>query len=277
MLTKPEFDALAQIIKQFCAVDLDQAQSLFIEQRLLPLAKEEGFVSVGELIKKLSESPPPGLKKRVVEVLTTQEVAFFRELGWFQLLKERVMPELAVKRASTKELRFWSATAGPGQEPISFAILLKENGPKFPGWRMRMIATESSERMIDRAKAGIYSQLEVNRGLPVTLLLKYFTKQGMDWAIKDDLAQIIEYYKFDLLTSPPAVGPVDVVFLRSSLANLSQEAKTAAYENIHKLMAPDGYLFLVNGTGHEGIANVFERVPSDKAVCFQPRVLSGVS
>lgn len=196
--------------------------------------------------------------RRVVDALTTNETSWFRDREPFNALTSVVLPELIAARSGTRQLRFWSAACSSGQEPYTISMILRDNLPA--GWRTEMLATDISTDMLARAEAGRFSQLEVNRGLPAQLLVRYFEREGTNWRVSDALRQGISFRQLNLSAPLPPMNPFDVVFLRNVLIYFDVETKRSVLRKIASVLRPDGWLFLGSAESTIGIDDGFERV-----------------
>jgi chemotaxis protein methyltransferase CheR len=256
-----ELDFMAALLKQNSGLIVSKDKVYLLENRLAPIARLHGFSGLSTLIEALRGKPAAALVEDVVEAMTTNESFFFRDGKPFDIFRDKVLPELIAKRAGTKTLRIWCAAASTGQEPYSLAMILKDKAAALAGWRIQIVGTDISRKALDRAKAGIYSQFEVQRGLPVQMLVKYFEKQGDVWQVKPDIRSMIDYRSFNLLHDLKALGQFDVVFCRNVLIYFDLPTKERVLEGISKVMTADGSLFLGGAETVFGVSNLFK--PTD--------------
>jgi len=271
----PAFEYIAQLVQRRSAIVLEPEKNYLIEARLSPVARANGFESVEELAASLAQSSFNSLHRRVVEAMTTNETSFFRDLYPFEALRRSVVPELLVTRAPERRIDIWCAACSSGQEPYSVAMLLKEHFPTLAGWKVSIIATDLSTAMLGRARAGRYSQLEVNRGLPAPLLVKYFTKVETDWVIRDDIRHAVEYREMNLAESWPLLPAMDVVFLRNALIYFDVATKKDILQRMRRTLRPNGMLFLGGAETTLGLSDDFERMAVDKASAYRLTNASG--
>lgn len=256
-----DYEFIRDLVRSRSGITLEAGKEYLVETRLLPLSRNEGFASVGELVARLRSSPGPSpLLRKVIEAMTTNETSFFRDIHPFEALRDTILPELIQARQATKTLSIWCAAASSGQEPYTIAIILREHFPQLfnSGWRVQFIATDLSSEMIRRCREGRYSQLEVNRGMPAGLLVKYFKKHGMEWQVDESLRRLIDFRELNLCDEWPmltAPGTLDLVFMRNVLIYFSLETKRQILGKVRRLLRPDGYLFL---GGAETTINVDE-------------------
>ncbi|MBT6176119.1 MAG: protein-glutamate O-methyltransferase CheR [Deltaproteobacteria bacterium] len=271
-LQQSDFDFVQKLIQQKAAIVLDNGKQYFVESRLTPLAQNTGHDSIEKLILALRQNPHNSrMIEQVVEAITIHETSFFRDIHPFKCMKEVVMPSLLEKRASQHTLNLWCAACSSGQEPYTVTMLLRENFPQLQSWNVRFIATDISNQILNRAREGKFSQLEVNRGLPAPLLLKHFEKQGLVWQIKPLLRSSIEFRKLNLIDNWPPMPKMDVVFLRNVLIYFDVETKRKILGEVRKLLNPDGFLFLGAAEMPMSIDNAFERIDYPRSGCYKLR------
>jgi len=238
-----------------------------MNSRLTPVARKHGLDGVGDLVKALkSGARGPKLETDIIEAMTTNESFFFRDTTPFDIFKTVMLPHILQERAGKKNFRIWCAAASAGQEPYSLAMILKENAGKMPGWRHEIVGTDISEEILEKARTGIYSQFEVQRGLPITLLAKYFEKQGDLWQVNSTLRAMVQYRKFNLLDRFQGLGQFDIVFCRNVLIYFDRETKADILERIAAQMPPDGFLILGAAETVIGITDVFEPVKGSRGL-----------
>jgi chemotaxis protein methyltransferase CheR len=268
-MTASDFGYIRRLVLEQSAIVLEEDKQYLVESRLLPLARREGFDSIASMVTWLTAKKYDGLQHKVVEAMTTNETSFFRDFHPFEALRKSILPELMSRRAVSKELNFWSAACSSGQEPYSLAILLQEYFPSLLDWRVRIIATELSEEMLVRAREGHYSQLEVNRGLPATLLIKYFRQRGSDWQIREDLRRRVEFQILNLADAWPLLPSMDVILMRNVLIYFGLDTKKKILGKIRELLKPDGFLFLGGAETTFNLDDTFERVQFDRTICYR--------
>lgn len=198
--------------------------------------------------------------------MTTNESFFFRDTKPFDLFKNFVLPQLLESRAPRRKIRIWCAAASTGQEPYSLAIILKEMQAKLAGWTIEIVGTDISQEVLDKAKLGLFSQFEVQRGLPIQLLIKYFNQVGDLWQISDDIKKMVSYRKFNLLDPYTLLGSFDVIFCRNVLIYFDQPTKTEVLEKMRKVVPDDGTLFLGAAETVLGITDKFKPVQGQRGL-----------
>ncbi len=268
-MTPAEYDFLRQYLKTRSGLVLSNEKQYLIESRLLPVARRTGLDSIGALVAKLRDGRDGPLGEAVVEAMTTNESFFFRDKVPFDHLTQVMLPDMLEKRAAKRQIRIWCAAASTGQEPYSIAMCLKEMASRFSGWRIEIVGTDISNEVLDRARAGTYTQFEVQRGLPITHLLKYFTQNGDTWTISSDLRGMVQYRKFNLLESFASLGTFDIVFCRNVLIYFDQPTKADILARTAKVTAPDGYLVLGAAETVVGLTEAFKPV-ADRRGLYAP-------
>jgi chemotaxis protein methyltransferase CheR len=264
---KPEdFDLLSGILRERSGLSLTSDKGYLLESRLVPLARKRGFADLDDLIKDVRLKRDEALLRELTEVMTTNESFFFRDGAPFDRIRKIVLPELLTARATQKRLRIWCAACSTGQEPYSIAMILKEEANKLAGWHIEIIGTDLSNEVLEKAKAGIYSQFEVQRGLPIQMLVKYFAKVGEMWQIDASLRAMVRYRDGNLLKPFSDLGTLDVVFCRNVLIYFDTPVKTEVLGRIAQLMPKDGYLFLGGAETVLGISDKFAPLKGERGL-----------
>jgi len=264
---KPDdFDFVAKLLKERSGLVLSKDKSYLLESRLMPVARRRGMKGLDELVAAIRRMDP-ALVKDVTEAMTTNESFFFRDTKPFDQFRERVLPSLLAARKDKRQIRIWCAACSSGQEPYSLAIILKEMETKLSGWRIDIVATDLSTEILEKAKAGLYSQFEVQRGMPIALLVKYFQKKDEMWQIDARLRGMVQYRPLNLLTDVRStLGTFDVVFCRNVLIYFDQETKGKVLADISKVMAPDGFLYLGGAETVLGISDKFRPIVGQRGM-----------
>jgi chemotaxis protein methyltransferase CheR len=247
-------------LKERSGLDLSPDKQYLVESRLLPLARRSGLGGISDLVQKM-RSGAESLTVQVVEAMTTNETFFFRDKIPFDNLRDGVLPGLIQSRAGRRSLRIWSAACSTGQEPYSIAMALREYGAALAGWRIEIVATDLSQEVLEKSKAGLYSQFEVQRGLPIQLLVKYFTQLGEFWQLSADIRGMVQHRQLNLLQDFSHLGKFDVIFCRNVLIYFDQETKTTIFERLARVLEPDGTLMLGAAESVVGITDVFRPGP----------------
>ena len=269
-MTPLDYDFLRKLLKERSGLDLSAEKQYLVESRLLPLARKSGLEGISELVQRL-KAGAEALTSEVVEAMTTNETFFFRDKIPFDHLRETVLPSLLQARANRKSLRIWSAASSTGQEPYSIAMLLKEKEPALSGWRVEIVATDLSQGVLEKSKAGIFSQFEVQRGLPIQLLVKYFTQMGELWQLNADIRAMVAHRQLNLLQDFSHLGKFDVIFCRNVLIYFDQDTKAAILERLAKTIEPDGFLMLGAAETVVGITDAFKPCAERRGL-YQPNM-----
>jgi chemotaxis protein methyltransferase CheR len=265
-MTPLDYDYLRKMLRGRSGLVLSADKQYLVESRLLPLARRAGLGGLSELVQHLKGPNAEALTIEVVEAMTTNESFFFRDKVPFENFRDVILPSLMAARATQRRLRIWCAAAATGQEPYSLAMSLKEMGQKVAGWRIEIVATDLSTEVLEKAKAGIYSQFEVQRGLPIQLLVKYFTQIGETWQIAPDLRAMVQYRPLNLLHDFTHLGMFDVVFCRNVLIYFDQETKVNVLDRLARLTERDGYLVLGAAETVVGLTDSFKMVPDRRGL-----------
>lgn len=270
-LNSADFEHIAKLVRDRSAIVLETGKEYLVESRLLPVARSEGCASLQELIMRLRSPSANGLQRKVVEAMTTNETSFFRDLHPFEVLKKTLLPELIAKRGNERALNLWCAASSSGQEPYTIAMTLREHFPMLASWTCGFLATDLSSTMVERARSGRYSQLEVNRGMPAPLLVKYFQRHGVEWQIKEELRKMIEFRQMNLVETWTAMPEMDIIFMRNVLIYFDVAIKKAILAKVRRVLRPDGYLFLGAAETTLNLDDAFERMQFEKSGCYRLR------
>lgn len=243
-VSKSDFNYIRKLVFEHSAIVLEDGKEYLVESRIGPVAKTEGFDTIEQLVEALYKNSNNGLQYKVVDALTTNETSFFRDIHPFETLKAVVLPELIKKRDSIKELNIWCAASSSGQEPYTIAMIMHEHFPELLNWKINFTASDISEKMLDRCRSGKFSQLEVNRGLPATHLIKYFDKDGPAWVIKKRFREMIDFRNINLSRELPCLPKMDLIFSRNVLIYFDVEMKKKILKQFKSILQPDSYLFL---------------------------------
>ena len=267
-MTPPDYEYLRKVLKDRSGLDLSADKQYLIESRLLPLSRKAGLSGIGELVQKM-KGGSTSVSDQVVEAMTTNETFFFRDKVPFDHFRGSIMPELLQARAARKSIRIWCAAGSTGQEPYSLAMCLKEMGAALAGWRVEIIATDLSQEVLEKSRAGIYSQFEVQRGLPIQMLVKYFKQTGEIWQINADIRAMVQHRPLNLLHDFAQLGVFDVIFCRNVLIYFDQETKINIFGRLAKASESDGFLVLGAAETVVGLTDVFKPFP-DRRGLYRP-------
>jgi chemotaxis protein methyltransferase CheR len=263
------FTFVRELVRAESAIVLDAGKEYLVESRLVPLARAAGHPDVDAYVADLSKRRTPAALKLVVEALTTNETSWFRDSDPFTALRQAVFPALAKTRAN-RTLRIWAGACSSGQEPYSI-IMTALDTPELAGWKIELVATDLSEEMLTRSRKGEYSQLEVNRGLPATTLVRHFERAGLNWRINQSIRERVEFRQLNLTRPFPPMGRFDVVFLRNVLIYFDLPTKRDVLKRVRQVMAPDGHLFLGAAEMTMGVDDAWERVPAGRSSVYRIR------
>jgi chemotaxis protein methyltransferase CheR len=268
-LSTQEFAFISGLVRRDSAIVLEAGKEYLVEARLLPLARQSGLPTVSEFVNRAQQRPDAALNEKIVDALTTNETSWFRDSEPFKALTGTVLPELIRSRESSRSLRVWSAACSSGQEPYSLAMALQDGLPA--SWTYDITATDISREMLGRAEAAQFTQLEINRGLPATLLVKYFERVATNWRISPTLRRNVTYRRLNLAAPLPPMQPFDVIFLRNVLIYFDIETKRSVLQQVANVLRPDGWLFLGSAETTIGIDDSFERVSAGRTSAYRPR------
>ena len=269
MLGSGEFDFLRGLVRERSAIVLEPGKEYLVESRLVPLLRDRQLPSLGALTAALRAEPHGELERAVVEAMTTNETSFFRDHHPFEALQHRPLPELIAARTAERRLRFWSNACSSGQEAYSLAMLLAEHFPGLAGWDVSILATDLSRDMVRRTQQGCYGQLEMNRGLPAPLLVKYFDRQATRWQVKPQLRRWVQARELNLMEPWPALPRFDVIFLRNVLIYFDLPTKRVILRRACQALRPDGYLLLGSAETTVMVDDSWERVVIGSSVAYR--------
>lgn len=264
-----DFAFVARLLREQCALVLEPGKEYLVKARLTPLAQKHGMASIEKLIDRLRGTNGSSLQTEVVEAMVTTETSFFRDIHPFETLKKTVLPQLIELRQRQRQLNIWCAASSSGQEPYSIALLLKEYFPELQSWRINLTATDISQEMLQRSRAGRYSQMEVNRGLPTTLLLKWFRQEGAFWQLDEKIRSTINFTHLNLARPWPAMPQWDIVFLRNVMIYFDNDVKKTILGQVSRVLCKDGYLLLGGAETTLSLDDSFYRIESLKSGFYQ--------
>jgi chemotaxis protein methyltransferase CheR len=279
-LTPLDYEYLRKLLKERSGLDLSADKQYLVESRLVPLARKSGLSGIPDLVQAMKGGAAGPLTSEVVEAMTTNETFFFRDKIPFDHLKEAVLPALIKARDARRSIRIWCAASSTGQEPYSIAMCVKEFGAALAGWRVEIVATDLSQAVLEKSKAGIFSQFEVQRGLPIQMLVKYFTQTGELWQINADIRAMVHHKQLNLLQDFSHLGTFDVIFCRNVLIYFDQETKANIFGRLARSMETDGFLVLGAAETVVGLTEAFKPIgdrrglyrPNDARVAGRPAV-----
>jgi chemotaxis protein methyltransferase CheR len=267
-----EFALLRRLLKEYSGLHLGEDKEDLLEARLRPVLRELGLSSIAHLALSMMKPDAHLLRERVAQAATVQETYFFRDKAPFHCFIDVMLPRLMMRREMSRHIRVWCAAAATGQEPYSLAIDLAEHEQLLAGWTIEIVATDFVEEALERARKGLYSQFEVQRGLPVSLLVKYFSKVERGWEISRDIRSRVAFRAHNLLQNCSALGRFDVIFCRNVLIYFDDATKRGVLSRLAAQLAPDGYLVLGAAETTTSHSSDFMAVPEHYrgVFCFTP-------
>jgi chemotaxis protein methyltransferase CheR len=266
-LSAEGFRFLREYVYRGSGVVLGEDKLYLIQSRLLPVVEAEGLRDIEALAQTLRGNPAAALRRRVLEAMVTHETLFFRDPAVYEALRTSILPELIQARQATRTLRIWSAACSSGQEAYSLAMMLLELGLR--DWNLQIVGTDLSLQILDRARAGRYLQIEVNRGLPATLLVKYFQREGLDWQLRDEVRRLVRFTPLDLRETPYAIGPFDLALCRNVLIYFDVPTRKSILGAIRRTMQPGGYLLLGASETTFNIDDSYQRKTVGNCIVYQ--------
>jgi chemotaxis protein methyltransferase CheR len=265
-----DFDYIRTLVRDHTAITLDRSKVYLVNARLLPIAREVGLDSVVPLLRRLRSSPFGDLHTRAVEAIVTTETSFYRDFFPFEALRGEIIPELiARRRARDRCLAIWSAGCSSGQEPYSFAMMIRDAFPELAGWNVRIYASDVSNAMLERSRAGIYSQNEVNRGLPAAALVRHFRQLGASWQLKDDIRGMVTFFRHNLARDTPALPPIDILMMRNVLIYFDVETKREVLDRVRRQLRRGGLLMLGTAETTLNLDERFQRQRTGRSVFYR--------
>jgi chemotaxis protein methyltransferase CheR len=253
-----DYEYLRGLVMEQSANRIDPSRNALLDTRLTPIARLSGAANLKDFVNMLKAGRPAHLHRAVAEAMTINETSFFRDIAPFEMLREVVFPQLIEQRMHKRQLRIWSAASSTGQEAYSIAMSIAEYFPDLTHWDVKIIGTDISRHVVDYAQRGRYRRLEVNRGLPARMLLKYMVRENEEWEVIPRVRSMCEFRYANLCAPMPQLPVFDLVMLRNVLLYFSQHDRKALFKEIHHKIAPGGYLVLGNAEQAEDSTNLFE-------------------
>jgi chemotaxis protein methyltransferase CheR len=269
-MSQTDFDYVAALVKKHAAIELGPDKQYLVEQRLSSVIREQDLPSISELIGRTRRDATGRTTMLVVDAMTTNETSFFRDPTVYEFLRAEILPELVARNRSTRQLRIWCGASSSGQEPYSILMLLREHFPELASWNIQLLATDISPTMLERTRKGRYGRIEVNRGLPAPLLVKYFTREGLEWVVSEPLRNSVQTREINLSKPFPISDKFDLVLVRNVLIYFSLETKRAVLDRVRKVLVPGGYLFLGSTESTIHIDDSWSRRTYGNVSCYQP-------
>lgn len=262
-MSAPVILRVIDFINKAAGIVLTTEKAYFVEARLSPVLREENIPTIDELMQR-AERGDRRIAQRVIDALTTNETFFFRDKTPFDHFRNVIVPELISRRPAGKTLRIWCAACSSGQEPYSLVMVLDEMKAQLGGRQVEIHASDISENILSKAKSGLYNQFEVQRGLPTKMLLQYFEKVGDNWRISPDVVKRVNFFKFNLLEEPRALGTFDVIFCRNVLIYFDRPTRAKIFDRLADRLAPDGFLLLGGAESTFGVTDRFTSHPKER-------------
>lgn len=267
-----DFAYLSELMHRRAAIVLEPGKEYLALSRLDPVARDMGVGSVSALVAVLRrEGDTSPLHDQVIDALTTNETTFFRDFNPFESLRVTVLPELIERKRRTRTLAVWSAGCSSGQEPYSIAMTIRESFPELLSWQLQILGTDISPTVLDRACEGRYGQLEVNRGLPAHLLVRHFTRAGMEWEIEEPIRRMVRFQRHNLVAEWPVLPPFDLILMRNVMIYFDPETKRRVLAQMHAQLAPGGYLLLGAAETTYGVSDDYDRELDGRTAWYRPK------
>ena len=268
--TDSDYAYLRELVLEQSANLIDPSRNALFDMRLTPIARLAGASNLGDLVSILKADRPAHLHRAVAEAMTINETSFFRDLTPFEMLRKTILPRLIEQRAEKRQLRLWSAASSTGQEAYSLAMLIAEDFPLLAGWDVKIFGTDISRQVIHYARRGRYRRLEVNRGLPARMLLKYMERDGEEWEVCARIRSMCEFEYANLCSPLPKLPLFDLVMLRNVLLYFPQRDRRRLFREVHRQMEPDGCLVLGNAEQAEDSTKLFEVEFASNSYFYRP-------
>lgn len=269
LITPAAFQSLSRLLYEQCGLVLEPGKEYLVRGRLTPIMEKHRCSSLDQLLQRLQINGSTGLLTEVIEAMVTTETSFFRDFHPFETLRKTVLPALIDQRRKKKQLNIWCAASSSGQEPYSVALLIRDAFPELESWKVFFSATDLSRDMLARCRTGRYSQLEVNRGLPTPLLLKWFQQEGANWQIDDRIRQTLSFSQLNLTQPWPPMPTWDLVLMRNVMIYFDAESKTAILARLTRVLAKDGFLILGGAETTLNLHDGYQRVETLKSGFYQ--------
>ena len=262
---------LRDLVRRRSAIVVEADKNYLVESRLSPIVRELKLAGIDELLVQVKKNEHSALCRKVIEAMTTNETSFFRDIHPWETLKNTILPELIKTRQTSRRLRIWCAAASTGQEPYTIAMVIREHFPELASWDVQILGTDLNATVLDRARAGVYKQLEVNRGLPAAMLIKYFERSGTEWTVKPDLKRMMAFQELNLLERWSLFSMNDVVFMRNVLIYFDTTVKRDILGRVRDKLAPDGFLVLGGAETTINLDEQYAPLRAGSTVVYQPR------
>ena len=271
-MTPADYEYISNFLLGTSGLALGSGKEYLVEARLIPLAQSLGLEGISELVLELKKGAELKVTSGVTEAMTTNETSFFRDKTPFEELKNHLLPKLIEARKISKRLKIWCAAAATGQEPYTISMILDDSFPQLRDWTVEILATDIDQQALERSRSGIYTQFEMQRGLPIQMLMKYFEQIETGWQIKENMRNTIQWKQLNLLDNFNRLGKFDIIFCRNVLIYFQQETKKDILERFRTMIQDDGYLYLGAAETVLGITEAFDRIREYKSAVYVPAV-----
>jgi chemotaxis protein methyltransferase CheR len=268
-MTDQDFDFIRQLLRERSAIALEPDKRYLAESRLEPLAHRLNLGSIAQLVARVRSDVDSGIKRQIIEAMVTSESSFFRDHQVFEALRKAVIPDLIDRRRNERRLSIWCAASAAGQEPYSLALMLREHFPELRTWQVVFLASDISQEVLAKARLGRYNQIEVNRGLPATLLVKYFEQHGTEWQLDPVVRNMVEFREINLAQPWPPLPRMDLILIRNVMIYFDIDTKKTILTNVSNLLRADGYLLLGGAETTLNLNDSYRRVELHKAGFYQ--------
>jgi chemotaxis protein methyltransferase CheR len=266
-MTPQEFEYIRDLLYKRSGLALTIDKVYLLESRLLPLAKSKGVNSLAELVQFLRTRADEAFLREITDAMTTNESMFFRDNKPFEQFRKVVLPKVMEAKDATKQIKIWSAACSNGQEPFSLAMCVKEDSVKTAGWNVEILGTDLCSKVLKKAQDAVYSQFEVQRGLPIQMLMKYFTQQpNNQWQLKDDIRKMVTYREKNLLDNIAMMGTFDIILCRNVLIYFDEKTKGQVLDQMARMLPKHGYLYLGSTETTIGVSDKFKAVPDERGL-----------
>lgn len=266
-----EFDFIRDLVYRNSSIVIGPDKKYFVEARLTSLIQKEQLPSFESLMHGIRTQPLARLHHQVVHAMTTNETLFFRDIYPFEALRKELLPKLIQARAENRKLNIFFAGCATGQEPYSVAMILRDFFYEILDWNVHLLAADISQEALERARRGVYNQFEMNRGLPASCMVKHFHQNGLEWQLKEEVRNMVEFRQINIAEHIPPLPQMDIIFMRNILIYFDDDTKRTIFRKMRTLLKPDGYLFLGTAETPMYLDPSFEPLIIGRATCYQMR------
>jgi len=261
-ITSSQFDVIRTLVYDQSGILLSPGKEYLVENRIEGIVRSGKIDSTEDLIARLTKLEDEAIKI-IVEAMTTNETSFFRDGAPFDAIRTAILPDLIDRNRAKKEINIWCAACSRGQEPVSLAMMMREHFPKLGTWKVNILATDISEKVLDQCRSGIYSRTEVGRGLPASMMVNNFQKAGLKWQLKPHILNMIDYKQMNLIKHYPPTAQMDLILIRNVLIYFDEETKVSIQKKLTDRLRPGGYMLL--GTAETVRLDCYDRISFDAA------------